>query len=57
MSKTKPKSFKNFVNGFDDTHHNTKKYKELKFKKTQKQIDNAFRSKDLNKILTIEETI
>lgn len=57
MSKTKPKSFKNFVNGYDDTHHNNKKYKELKLKKTSKQLDNAFRSKDLIKILTLEETI
>jgi hypothetical protein len=57
MSKTHNKYSKNFINGFDDTHHIAKKQKELSKKKIEKQVDNTLKAKDLNKILVLEEHI
>lgn len=55
MSKTHNKYSKNFLNGYDDTHHVAKKIRELKNKKTDKHVDNALKSKDLFRVMVIEE--
>ena len=55
MSKTHNKYSKNFSNGFDDTHHVTKKFKDLKIKKNDKHVNNAIKAKDLSKIMVLEE--
>lgn len=55
MSKTHNKYSKSFTNGYDDTHHTSQKFKDLKQKKNEKHLDNAFRAKDLPKILVLEE--
>jgi len=55
MSKTHNKYSKNFSNGFDDTHHVTKKIKEVQHKKIDKHVDNALKAKDLQKIIVLEE--
>ena len=57
MSKTHNKYSKNFINGFDDTHHIAKKQKELSKKKIEKQVDNVLRARDLNKIMVLEEQV
>lgn len=55
MSKTHNKFSKSFNNGFDDTHHVAKKLKETHTKKIEKHVDNALKSKDLNRVLVLEE--
>lgn len=55
MSKTHNKYSKSFTNGFDDTHHVAKKLKEQQSKKIEKHVDNALKTKDLFKIMVLEE--
>lgn len=55
MSKTHNKYSKNFGNGYDDTHHVAKKIREVKNKKTDKHVDNALKTKDLSRVMVIEE--
>ena len=57
MSKTHNKYSKNFLNGYDDTHHIAKKQKELSKKKIEKHVDNALRARDLNRIMVLEEQV
>ena len=55
MSKTHNKFSRNFSNGYDDTHHVAKKVKEVKQKKIHNHVDSALKSKDLTKIVVLEE--
>lgn len=55
MSKTHNKYSKSFTNGYDDTHHVAKKLKETITKKIEKHVDNALKTKDINKVLVLEE--
>lgn len=55
MSKTHNKYSKNFNNGYDDTHHVAKKIREARNKKTNKHFDNALKTKDISKVIVLEE--
>ena len=55
MSKTRNKFSRNFSNGYDDTHHVAKKVKEVKHKKIEKHVDDALKTRDLSRILVLEE--
>lgn len=55
MSKTHNKYSKNFSNGFDDTHHVSKKLKEQQQKKIEKHVDNALKARNLFRLTAIEE--
>jgi hypothetical protein len=53
MSKSQRKN--NYYDDFEKTHHQAKQYKKVKEKKSYKKLESVLRSKDVNKLLNIEE--
>jgi hypothetical protein len=58
MSKTLKKNFKRSSNTFfEDGYHSKQNTKEAVSRKQLKKLENALRSRDLNKILTYEDQL
>lgn len=41
---------------FEKPHHQVKQFKKVKEKKTHKKIENILRSKDINKLMSLDDS-
>lgn len=55
MSKSQRKYNNSFNDDFEKPHHQIKQLKKTKERKTLKQFENALRSRDVNKIIKLED--
>jgi len=55
MSKSQRKL--NNYDDFEKPHHQVKQFKKLKEKKTYKKLESALKSKDISKLINIEDII
>lgn len=55
MSKSQRKNFN--YDDFEKPHHQVKQFKKTKEKKSFKKLQNALRSKDVNKLIEFDESL
>jgi hypothetical protein len=55
MNKTSFKKTKSFNFDLEDSHHTAKKKKSIFHTKRTRNLDNILKTKDVNKILSLEE--